>query len=111
MNVTIYTLKSCQSCKKAIKALAAAGHQLEIIDVRADGVPKARFEEWLAMHGAEIVINRKSTTWRCLDEVERSADPLVLLQAHPTLLKRPVIVVDGTSHVGWNKGVQEQFGL
>ena len=111
MNVTIYVLESCDSCKKAIKALTAAGHQLEIIDVRADGVPEARFAEWLAMHGAEIVINRKSTTWRGLDEVERSAEPLALLQAHPTLLKRPVIVADGNSHVGWNKGVQAQFGL
>ena len=64
MNVTIYALKSCDSCKKAIKALTAAGHQLEIIDVCADGVPEARLVEWLATHGAEIVINRKSTTWR-----------------------------------------------
>ena len=110
MNVTIYALKSCVSCKKAIKALTAAGHQLEIIDVRADGVPEARLVEWLATHGAEIVINRKSTTWRGLDEAVRGPDPLALLQAHPTLLKRPVIVADGTSHVGWSKDVQAQFG-
>ena len=110
MNVTIYALKSCDSSKKAIKALTAAGHQLEIIDVRVDGVPEARLVEWLATHGAEIVINRKSTTWRGLDEAARSADPLALLQAHPTL-KRPVIVADGTSYVGWSKDVQAQFGL
>ena len=109
MNVTIYALKSCDSCKKATNALTAAGHQLEIIDVRADGVPEARLAEWLATHGAEIVINRKSTTWRGLDEAARRADPLALLQAHPTLLKRPVIVADGTSHVGWSKDVQAVF--
>ena len=109
MNMTIYALKSCDSCKKAIKVLAAAGHQLKIIDVRADGVPEARLVEWLATHGAEILINRKSTTWRGLDEAMRGADPLALLQAHPTLLKRPVIVADGNSHVGWSKDVQAQF--
>ena len=48
MNVTIYALKSCDSCKKAIKALTAAGHQLEIIDVCADGV-RTRLVEWLTM--------------------------------------------------------------
>ncbi len=111
MHATIYVLKSCDSSKKAIKALTAAEHQLEIIDVRADGVPEARLVEWLATHGAEIVINRKSTTWRGLDKAARSADPLALLQAHPTLLKRPVIVADGTSYVGWTKDVQAQFGL
>ena len=45
-----------------------------------------------------------------LDEAARGADPLALLQAHPTLLKRPVIVADGTSYVGWSKDVQAQFG-
>ena len=111
MHVAIYALKSCDNSKNAIKALTAAGHQLEIIDVRADGVPESRLVEWLATHGAEIVINRKSTTWRGLDKAARSADPLTLLQAHPTLLKRPVIVADGTSYVGWSKDVQAQFGL
>ena len=80
MNLTIYMLKSCDICKKAIKSLTDAGHRLEIIDVRIDGVPKALLVEWLETHGVEIVINRKSTTWRGLDNVERNSDPLALLQ-------------------------------
>ena len=62
MNVTIYALKNCDSCKKAIQALSIAGYQLEIIDVRVDGVPQARLAKWLATHGPEILINHKSTT-------------------------------------------------
>ena len=54
MTVTIYALKSCDSCKKAIKALTAAGHELKIIDVRADGVPEDQLAAWLATHGGEI---------------------------------------------------------
>ena len=111
MTLTIYALKSCDSCKKAIKSLTAAGHELKIIDVRADGVPEDQLAAWLATHGGEIVVNRKSTTWRGFDEVARSAAPLDLLKAHPTLLKRPVIIADGTSHIGWGKDVQAEFGL
>ena len=111
MTVTIYALKSCDSCKKAIKALTSAGHELKIIDVRADGVPEDQLAAWLATHGGEIVVNRKSTTWRGLDETARGSDPLTLLTAHPTLLKRPVIIADGTSHIGWNSEVQAAFGL
>ena len=111
MTVTIYALKSCDSCKKAIKALTAAGHELKIIDVRADGVPEDQLAAWLATHGGEIVVNRKSTTWRGLDEVARSAALLDLLKAHPTLLKRPVIIADGTSHIGWGRDVKAEFGL
>ena len=111
MTVTIYALKSCDSCKRAIKALTAAGHKLKIIDVRADGVPEDQLAAWLATHGGEIVVNRKSTTWRGLDEVARSVSPLNLLKSHPTLLKRPVIIADGISYIGWGRDVRTEFGL
>ncbi|MEK9926319.1 MAG: ArsC/Spx/MgsR family protein [Alphaproteobacteria bacterium] len=111
MTMTIYMLKSCDSCKKAIKALQAAGHDPVLVDVRADGVPKDHLAGWLETHGADVMINRKSTTWRGLDDAERQADPLALLMANPTLMKRPVIVADGTSYVGWSKDVQAALGL
>ena len=62
------------------------------------------------MHGAEIVINRKSTTWRGLDEVN-VALTIGSTQAHPDTAETPGIVAEGNSHVGWNKSVQAQFGL
>lgn len=111
MSLTIYALKSCDSCKKAIKALAAAGHDATVIDVRADGVPADQLKQWLATHGAEIMVNKKSTTWRTLDEAERATDPLALLQAHPTLLKRPVIITADACYVGWGKDTRAAFDL
>lgn len=111
-SLTIYALKSCDSCKKAIKALTAAGHAAAIIDVRADGVPTDVLTALLAVHGDAVLINRKSTTWRSLDEAARAESPLSLLQEHPTLMKRPVIIEgDNTSHVGWGKDVQAALGL
>jgi len=111
MSTIIYALKTCDSCKKAIKQLSAAGHDLSVIDVRADGVPREKLAEWLAAHGADVVVNKKSTTWRNLSDDERATDPLDLLSAHPTLLKRPVTVSGETSHVGWGKDVQAHFGV
>lgn len=104
----LFGLKNCDSCKKALKALAAAGHDVEFIDVRADGVPVGTLKAWLESHGAAL-INTRSTTWRTLDQSERSkadTDPAGLLTDHPTLMKRPVIVANGESHVGWTKEVQ-----
>lgn len=111
MTLTIYALKSCDTCKKAIKALSAAGYDMTIVDVRADGVAVEDLTQWLATHGADLVVNKKSTTWRGLDEAERATDPLALLQAHPTLLKRPVIVAAETSYIGWSKDTQAAFNL
>ena len=111
MTVTIYALKSCEKCKKAIRALESAGYQLENIDIRVTGVPKERLAEWLELHGEDALVNRNSTTWRCLDDVTRNTKPLDLLMTYPTVMKRPVILAGGVSYIGWSKEVQAKFNL
>ena len=104
----LYGLKNCDTCKKALKALEAAGTEVTFVDVRADGVTPEQLATWSARHGAALV-NTRSTTWRGMDEATRAraeADPVGLLAEHPTLMKRPVIVTGGESHVGWTKDVQ-----
>lgn len=78
--------------------------------MRADGVAEADLKAWLEAVGADLLVNRKSTTWRNLNDAERAGDPLALLVAHPTLMKRPVIVDGDRVHVGWSKAVQEELG-
>ncbi len=98
-------LKTCDTCRKALRALEAAGYQVEQVDVRADGVAQADLERFLAAFGAALV-NRRSTTWRGLSEEERASDPLTLLAAHPTLMKRPVIEEGARLTLGWSKDTQ-----
>lgn len=105
MNLTFYGLKSCDTCRKAQKALTAAGHSLRVIDVRADGVPRADLAWFLARFGDDLV-NRRSTTWRGLSEAERARDPLDLLAEHPALMKRPVVAAGDMAYLGWGKDVQ-----
>lgn len=100
--MTLYGLKTCDTCRKALKAL----NGVDFVDVRADGVP----DEVLALAHATFgdrLVNKASTTWRGLSEAERARDPLELLRAHPSLMKRPLIVAaDGTMYLGWSKDVQ-----
>lgn len=79
------------------------------MDVRADGVPPEVLARAHASFGAAL-INTRSTTWRGLDEAERGRDPLELLSAHPTLMKRPLIERDGQLYLGWGKDVQDALG-
>ena len=96
-----FGLKSCDTCRKALKELRAAGHDPQVIDVRADGIPPADLATIVATFG-ETALNRSSTTWRGLTEAERAQDPATLLAAHPTLMKRPVI--DGERWtIGWKE--------
>lgn len=106
----VYHLKSCDTCRKAIKALGAAGLSLELIDVRADGVPEAALSRFIAELGVDKILNTRSTTWRGLDDAQKAdvneAKALTLLLAHPTLMKRPVIEAEGQLTAGWTKDVQ-----
>jgi arsenate reductase len=100
----IYGLKNCDTCRKAMKALPGA----TLIDVRAEGVPDDIMQAAHAQFG-EALVNTRSTTWRGLSAVERAADPLALLAAHPALMKRPLIAVDNTLFLSWNKEVEDKI--
>lgn len=102
-----FGLKTCDTCRKALKALVDAGHTPQVIDVRKDGVSNADLSQIIAEFG-DMAINRASTTWRGLSEDEKLSDPMTLLAAHPTLMKRPVIEANGTWTVGWKADVQAQ---
>ena len=104
----LFGLKSCDTCRKALKLLAESGHTPQVIDVRADGIAQADRATIVAEFG-DAAINRASTTWRGLSDNEKAQDILTLLAAHPTLMKRPVIDADGAWTIGWKVDVQAKY--
>ena len=104
----LYGLKNCDTCRKALKSLAGAGHAVDFIDVRADGVAPTDLQRFWNAFGDKL-LNTRSTTWRGLDDGARAQDPMKLLADHPTLMKRPVIDHDGSLTLGWTKDAQSQF--
>lgn len=111
----IYHLKTCDTCRKAIKALRAAGIEPELHDVRADGLTRDKVTAMEAAVGFDALVNKKSTTWRGLDDAAKAGlmreTAIDLLVEHPTLMKRPVIVRGTDYTVGWTKDVQRTYGL
>lgn len=101
----LYGLKTCDTCRKAIKALEGA----QFVDVRAQGVPAEVMAAAHAQFGPALV-NTRSTTWRGLSEAQRQETPEALLAEHPTLMKRPLIADGQTLYLGWTKDVQAALG-
>ena len=66
--INIYGLKNCDSCRKAIKYLKKNNLSYEFIDIKNDLLKKNKIKEWLSVHDVDKVINKKSTTWRQLDQ-------------------------------------------
>lgn len=113
-DVTLYGLKNCDACKKALKVLEAAGRDVAFVDIRAEADLPSKLPAWLDAVGPERLINTRSTTWRGLDAAERSqaeADPAGLLETHPTLIKRPLIEAGGQTYAGWTRAVQDALGV
>lgn len=102
----LYGLKTCDTCRKARKALPDA----RFVDVRDDGVPQEVLKQALTQFGDRLVNNR-STTWRELDETERARPQIDLLTDHPTLMKRPLIVDGDRMVLGWDKAALNVLGL
>ncbi|PKP85196.1 MAG: arsenate reductase [Alphaproteobacteria bacterium HGW-Alphaproteobacteria-2] len=97
-------LKTCDTCRKAARVLAAAGHEVALRDIRAEPLSPEEIAAFLAAFG-EALVNRRSTTWRALPEAARARPASELLAAHPALMRRPVIrTADGALHPGWEPG-------
>lgn len=107
--ITVWGLKNCDTCKKARAWLDDRGAAHSFKDVRADGLSPDDIQAWLDAVGADVLINRRGTTWRGLDDAAKAKaeDPATvvdLLATNPALIKRPVFVAaDGAIVVGFGK--------
>lgn len=101
----LYGIPTCDTCKKAIKALEAAGHAVTFRDVRRDPLSEAEIARLVAEFGDRL-INKQSTTYRSFSDFLRESEADAQIAAQPTVMKRPVIDADGKLYLGWDDAVQ-----
>jgi arsenate reductase len=102
--LTVYGIKQCDTCRKALKWLEAESVDHRFHDFRVDGLQASLLEQWLASSFADKLVNRRSTTWRQLTDEQRQFEGVALVELlleHPTLIKRPVFVNDEIIAVGF----------
>jgi arsenate reductase-like glutaredoxin family protein len=78
----LYGIPTCDSCKKALKALEAAGRKVSFRDIRATPLSDAEISEIVREFG-EAVINKQSTTWRGFSDFLKLAEPEAQIAGHP----------------------------
>ena len=101
----LYGIPTCDTCKKARKALEVAGHQVSFRDVRSEPLSEEEWAVLLAEFGSTLV-NQKSTTYRGLSMWLRESEADAQLLAQPTLMKRPVLRDGERLTMGWGDEVQ-----
>lgn len=104
----LYGITTCDTCKKALKALQAAGHDITFRDVRATPLTAAEIDEIVVEFG-DRVINKTSTTYRAFSDFLKASDPEAQIASQPTVMKRPVIRNGAEWHLGWDDAVQAKL--
>jgi len=111
-SVIVYGLKNCDSCRKALRWLAEHGIAHQFKDLREMELESQRLENWCRRVDWNVLVNRKSTTWRSLDPAQRQlsgeAQARALILDHPVLLKRPVLEARDQLLVGFDAEVYQQ---
>lgn len=93
--LTMYGIPNCDTVKKARSWLDKHKVVYQFHDYKKAGVDAADLKRWCKELGLEQMLNQRGTTWRKLDESERSnlteAKAIKLMQAHPSVIKRPLL--------------------
>jgi len=104
--ITLYGIKNCDTVKKARKWLDLHHVDYKYHDFRDDGLDANSVAGWIDELGWQNLLNRRSPTWKALDEQtrlnmnEETARKTVLL--HPTLIKRPLLDTGQQRYAGFS---------
>ena len=107
--ITLYGISNCDTVRKVRRFLEQNKVTYAFVDVREEVPSETQLSSWLEKFG-EALVNKRSTTYRehktsiieALAQGERAV--VTSLQTYPTLIKRPVIEVDGKPELlGWQE--------
>ena len=101
----LYGISTCDTCKKAIKAIQAAGKDVTFRDIRANPLSTAEIDAIVTEFG-DRAVNKQSTTYRGFSDFLKASEPEAQIAAQPAVMKRPVINADGKWLLGWDEAVQ-----
>ena len=106
-SIILYGIKNCDSVKKSRRWLDKNSIKYVFHDFRVDGIKKTMIKEFLKNIKIELLINKRSTSWRKLSNkekvIEEKSDLIELLLDNPTIIKRPIIKSKNNYLVGFNE--------
>lgn len=112
MTTTMYGIKNCDTIKKARTWLEDRGIAYQFHDYKASGIDRSRLEAWAAELGWEKLLNRAGTTFKKLPDVDKegldAAKAIALMQAQPSMIKRPVLDTGDGLVLGFKPELYEQ---
>lgn len=111
--LTVFGIKSCDTCRRALKYLREHDIEHRFQDVRENGLDIQMLERWSERIDWDRLVNRQSLTWRKIPETDRASltrnKAFAIMIDQPTLLKRPVFEAENFFAVGFSEKRFEDF--
>jgi arsenate reductase len=105
VTLAMFGISNCDTVKKARTWLDGRGIAYTFHDYKKEGADAGKVAAWIAARGVDTVLNRRGTTFRKLSDAERAqaeSDPVALMVAQPSCIKRPVVECPGGVLVGFD---------
>lgn len=106
---TLYGIRNCDTMKKAWTWLDQHRVAYEFHDYKKQGIDRATLEGWAKQVGWEVLLNKAGTTFKSLPDADKAdlteAKAIGLMQAQPSMIKRPVLDHGGQLTVGFKPEV------
>jgi Spx/MgsR family transcriptional regulator len=104
--IEFFGIPNCDTVKKARAWLDERGIGYSFHDYKKEGADPAKLAKWSDAVGWEALLNRRGTTFRALSDADKAdidrAKATRLMQAHPSLIRRPVVEHAGGLLVGFD---------
>ena len=109
----IYGIKNCDTMKKAFTWLELKGVKYSFHDYKKVGIDAKTIHNWLTKLNLEQIINIKGTTWKQLSDEQKAmtknvSAAIALMMEKPSLIKRPLVDLEGEFVLGFNPEVWEK---
>jgi arsenate reductase len=111
--ITLYGIKNCDTMKKAQQWLFDHNITYHFYDYKKEGVSEALLSLWIKEIGIELLINKRGSTWRNLDDLaKKELTPeraLHFMLTNTSIIKRPVLITPTHKVVGFNPNQYEDI--
>jgi arsenate reductase (glutaredoxin) len=106
--ITVYGIPNCDIIKKTMDWYKKKNIRVDFHDYKKYGIKKDKLSQWCREVGWELLLNKKSTTWRSLSleaqqKVTDEKAAIQLMMEYTSIIKRPVIEMNNKLIVGFNE--------
>jgi Spx/MgsR family transcriptional regulator len=106
--ITVYGIPNCDTIKKAFNWFKKQKIEIDFWDYKRSGITKEKLTGWCKQVSWEILLNKKSTTWRSLslpvqEKITSQAAAIKLMIENTSIIKRPVVEYGDNIFIGFDE--------